>query len=68
MLGGSTDRGFDYWGVSFFNNWSDFFAAYGLYVNGGGWQKVMEVLAGVATCEAGSPSVWDVKLVRKGAS
>lgn len=68
MLGGTTDRGFDYWGVSTFNNWSDFFAAYELYVNGGGWQKGMEALKGVATCEAGSPSVWDVKLVRTGAS
>jgi hypothetical protein len=68
MIGGTTDRGFDYWGVSTFKSWTDFFAAYELYVNGGGWKKGMEALNGVASCEEGSPSVWDVKLVRQGAS
>lgn len=68
MLGGTSDRGFDYWGVSTFNNWTDFYSAYEIYVNGGGWQKGMEALKGAANCEAGSPSVWNVKLVRKGTS
>jgi len=68
MIGGTTDRDFDYWGVSTFKSWTDYFAAYELYVNGGGWKKGMESLNGVASCEVGSPSVWDVKLVRQGAS
>ena len=68
MLGGMADRNFDYWGVSTFNNWTDYFAAYELYVNGGGWQKGMEILNDVASCEQGTPTVWDVKLVRQGGS
>lgn len=68
MLGGAADRDFDYWGVSTFNSWSDYFAAYELYVSGGGWQKMMEVMNGVASCGQGSATVWDVKLVRQGAS
>lgn len=67
MLGGAADRGFDYWGVSTFKNWSDFFAAYELYVTGGGWQKQMELMDDVADCNPGTPTVWDVKLVRKAA-
>ena len=67
MIGGSADRDFDYWGVSTFNSWTDYFAGYELYVNGGGWKKGMEALDGAASCPAGSPSVWDVKLVRSGA-
>jgi len=66
MIGGSVDRKFDYWGVSTFNNWTDYFAAYEIYVSGGGWQKQMEIMQGVVSCDVGSPAVWDVKLVRKG--
>ena len=66
MLGGPADRDFDYWSVSTFNSWNDYFAAYELYVSGGGWQKQMEVMDDVAECEPGSPTVWDVKLVRQG--
>ena len=65
MIGGAADRKFDYWGVSTFNSWTDYFAAYEIYVSGGGWQKQMEVMQGVALCHVGSPTVWDVKLVRK---
>jgi hypothetical protein len=68
MLGGAEDRDFDYWGVSTFNSWSDYFAAYELYVTGGGWKKGMEIMKGIASCEVGTPTVWDVKLVRQGAS
>lgn len=68
MLGGSADRDFDYFGVSTFKSWTDYFAAYELYVSGGGWQKGMEILNGVAECGQGSATVWDVKLVRQGAS
>jgi hypothetical protein len=68
MIGGSTDRDFDYWGVTTFKGWTDFFAGYELYVNGGGWKKGMEALSGAASCAAGSPTVWDVKLVRSGAT
>jgi hypothetical protein len=67
MLGGDPERDFDYWGVSTFNSWSDYFAAYELYVSGG-WKKGMAALNDVATCNVGSPTVWDVKLVRSGAS
>ena len=67
MIGGTQDRNFDYWGVSTFKSWTDYFAAYELYVSGGGWQKGMEALKGVAACEVGSPTVWDFKLVRQGA-
>jgi hypothetical protein len=68
MLGGREDIDFDYWGVATFNNWSDYFAAYEIYVNGGGWQKGMEIMNGVASCGETTPTVWDVKLVRSGAS
>jgi len=68
MLGGTADRDFDYWGVVTFNNWTDYFAAYEIYVNGGGWQKGMAIMNGVANCGQGTATVWDVKLVRKGAN
>lgn len=67
MIGGDVDRDFDYWGVSTFNSWTDYFAAYEIYVSGGGWEKQMEIMKGVASCQFGSPTVWDVRLVRKGA-
>jgi hypothetical protein len=66
MLGGEADRDFDYWGVSTFNSWSDYFAAYEIYVNGGGWQKGMEAMNGVASCAQGTPTVWGVTQVRQG--
>ncbi len=68
MLGGSSERDFDYWAVSTFANWTQFFSAYEIYVNGGGWQKGMESLKGAASCARGSASVWDVKMVHKPAS
>ena len=68
MIGGSADSDFDYWGVTTFKSWTDFFAGYELYVNGGGWKKGMEAMNGAASCDQGSPSVWDVKLVRDGAA
>lgn len=66
MLGGMRDRGFDYYGVVTFKSWSDYFAAYEIYVNGGGWQKGMEAMQGNASCEMGSATVWDFKLIRQG--
>ncbi len=66
MLGGMSDRDFDYWGVSTFGSWKDYFAAYEIYVNGGGWQKGMEAMQGNASCKIGSASVWNFKLVRQG--
>lgn len=68
MIGGSVDRDFDYWGVSTFSSWTDYFDAYELYANGGGWKKGMDALRGAASCRQGSPTVWDVKLVRGAAS
>jgi hypothetical protein len=67
MLGGLADSGFDYWGVSTFGSWGDFFSAYELYVNGGGWKKAMETMSGTASCGQGTATVWDVKLVSSGA-
>lgn len=68
MIGGTAERNFDYYGVTTFSSWSDFFAGYELYVNGGGWQKGMEAMKGVTSCGVGSATLWDVKLVRQGAS
>jgi hypothetical protein len=65
MLGGSSERDFDYWSVSTFTNWTAFFAAYELYINGGGWQKGMASLKDVADCAHGSASVWDAKRVHE---
>lgn len=66
MLGGPAGMAFDYWGVTTFGNWTEYFSAYELYVNGGGWQKQMEALDGVAGCGVGTASVWNVQLVRQG--
>ena len=66
MLGGEADRDFDYWGVSTFGGWAEYFAAYEIYVNGGGWQKSMDLMDGVASCAQGTSTVWDVTLVRQG--
>jgi hypothetical protein len=65
MLGGG-DLDFDYFAVSTFNSWADYFAAYELYVSGGGWQKFAQTMNGVTSCNDRTPTVWDVKLVRKG--
>ena len=64
---GGGNPGYDYLAVSAFNNWSDYFAAYEIYVNGGGWQKMAELMDDVASCNGNTPTVWDVKLVRNGA-
>jgi hypothetical protein len=66
MLGTPADRDFDYWGVSTFKSYADYFAAYEIYVTGGGWQKQMEIMNGIASCKVGASTVWDVKLVRQG--
>lgn len=67
MLGGGNPD-YDYLTVSTFKNWSDYGAAYDLYVTGGGWQKAMEIYKGVVTCGQRPPTVWDVKLVRQAES
>jgi hypothetical protein len=67
MLGGR-DGGFDYWGVSTFNSTQDYFDAYEVYMNGGGWQKFAQHLGGITSCNDTPPTVWNVKLVRKGNS
>jgi hypothetical protein len=68
MIGAPTDREFDYWGVATFPSWSDYFAGYEMYINGGGREKNMELMKGVSSCGEGSATVWDVKLVRQGAT
>lgn len=65
MLGGG-DIDFDYWGVSTFKSWQDYFDAYEIYVNGGGQQKFAQHLGGISNCNDPTPTVWNVKLVRKG--
>ncbi len=67
VLGGS-ERTFSYYGVTAFKNWSDFGAAYELYTTGGGYQKGMAAYEGVTDCNYRTPTVWDVKLIRKGAT
>ncbi len=66
MLGGVAPD-FDYWAVSTFNNWSDYFAAYDIYTRGEGWKKAMSTFKGVSDCNKRPPTVWNVKLVRAGA-
>ena len=67
MLGGGNPD-YDYLAVSTFKNWTDYGAAYEIYVTGGGRQKAMETYKGVTNCNQRPPTVWDVKLVRQGAS
>ena len=67
MLGGVAPD-FDYWAVSTFNNWTDYFGAYDLYTNGEGWKKAMATFKGVTNCNKRPPTVWNVKLVRQGAN
>jgi len=66
MLGGG-EINYDYLGVSTFNSFTDYFAAYQIYVDGA-WKKFGETMKGVASCNDRTPTVWDVKLLRKGAS
>ena len=67
MLGGG-DPDYDYLGVATFPSWADFFAAYEMYVNGGVMQKAIKAMDDVADCRDRTPTVWDVKLVRRGAT
>ena len=63
---GAGDIDFHYWSVLAFSNYTELGAASELYINGGGWEKVMATLGPVTRC--GSPSVFDVRLVRSGAA
>ncbi|GAB5452506.1 MAG: hypothetical protein Hals2KO_28340 [Halioglobus sp.] len=65
MLGGPADINLDYWSVTTFSSWTDYFSAYEVYVNGGGWQKQMDAMKGRANCAVGTASVWNVSLVRQ---
>ena len=62
---GAGDIDFDFWRVVAFNNYTELGAAAETYMNGGGWQKNMEILGPVAGCS--SPGVYDARLVRAGA-
>lgn len=64
MLGGAA-LDFDYWSVATFSDWTSFFTAYELYVNGGGWQQMQQLLDGVAQCSGRTPTVWNAELVRR---
>ena len=61
---GSGDVDIDYWSVYGFNNYTELGAATELYINGGGWQKVMGIMGAVSRCAA--PVVFDAHLVRAG--
>ena len=61
---GSANAGFHYWSVLGFNSYSDLGAATEMYINGGGWEKAMSVLAPLTRCA--SPAVFDARLVRAG--
>jgi hypothetical protein len=63
---GAGDIDFHYWHVIAFKNYTELGAATELYINGGGWEKVMGIMGPVSRC--GSPSVFDVRLVRTGAT
>lgn len=63
---GSGDHDFHYWSVIAFNNYAELGAASELYINGGGWEKAMVLLGPVTSCV--SPTTFDAKLVRSGAS
>jgi hypothetical protein len=39
MIGGPSERTFDYRGVSTFNSWANYFSAFEIYVNGAGMEK-----------------------------
>jgi len=62
---GTSATDFDYWSVLAFKNYSDLGASTEMYINGGGWQKVMGEIGSVARCD--SPSAFDAHLVRAGA-
>lgn len=62
---GAGNIDFDYWRVVAFNNYTELGAAVETYMNGGGWQKNMEIMGPVASCS--SPGVYDARLVRAGA-
>lgn len=60
---GSGDIDFHYWSVIAFNNYTEMGAATELYINGGGWEKAMGILAPLTRCK--SPSVFDAHVVRR---
>lgn len=62
---GAGDIDFDFWRVVAFNNYTELGAAVETFMNGGGWQKSMEIMGPVASCS--SPGVYDARLVRAGA-
>jgi hypothetical protein len=63
---GAGDIDFHYWSVIAAKNYTDLGAATELYINGGGWQKMMGILGPVTRCA--SPTVFDAHVVRMGAA
>ncbi len=59
---GATDYDFDYWQVITFNNYADFGATSDIYINGGGYEESMKVMAGVTQC--GGSVMFDATVVR----
>lgn len=62
---GSGDIDFNYWSVIAFQNYTDMGAGTEIYINGGGWEKAMGIMAPLSRCK--SPSVFDVQVVRQAA-
>lgn len=63
---GAGNIDFHYWSVIAFKNYSEMGVSQEMYINGGGWSKAMSILAPVSRCR--SPELYDVRLVRNGAS
>jgi hypothetical protein len=59
---GAGDYDFDYWQVITFNNYAGFGATSDIYINGGGWQEAMKIMAGVTQC--GGSVMFDATVVR----
>ncbi len=59
---GSADYDFDYWQVITFNSYADFGATSEAYINGGGYEESMKVMAGVTECGGGV--MFDATVVR----
>mgnify|MGYP001812716657 CR=1 FL=1 len=60
---GAADYDFDYWRVVTFNNYADFGATSEAYINGGGYEEGMKLMAGVTECGGGV--MFDATVVRR---
>lgn len=61
---GAGDIEFDYYSVVAYESYAQLGQAFEVYSNGGGWQKIQDIMDGVASCD--EPRMYDGKLVRAG--